>query len=395
MTKSGNNNLDTGSIDTAHSGFSIPIIPLELAHQIHPLIKSSRVFDRLSSLFRDLALRSPPISEQNRWHDHVINACTYRFAQPLTLTPYASARACSARCRFCSENLRNNLGSDRPAASLRPGPNYFADLRRALAALKGVPLLYSLSGLESTDDPQWLLNLLETLRTTTEGPRVGGAVLYSNGAGLVTHGAELIPALLSSGVSWIEWSRHHDQEESHQNIMRFRDGQKVSRQRDFTNAVHVVSQQIPVKMVCVIQRRGIETANDIERYVLWARSLGACSVIFREFSALPPHYQNNATHRYIDDARVTIDDLILECLDSPHFSISYEPISLTGGYYFWNARWRLRDGFEIVFEKSDYGLMLERESSGLIYKLVFHANGNLCSGWQPDHNVLWSAYGGQ
>ncbi|MET0334918.1 MAG: hypothetical protein ABW190_11650 [Rhizobacter sp.] len=376
----------------------IPLVPLEQAVRSHPLITTSRVFDRLSEMFRDVALRSAPPTDHERWHEHTIDGTAYRFTQPLTLTPYASSRPCSARCRFCSENLRSGAEQGVPASLLRPGADYFSVLRQALAQLKGLPLSYSLSGLESTDDPDWLLALLHTLRTASaagEGPVVGESVLYSNGAGLVTHGDALIPALVSTGVSWVEWSRHHDQDDRNQKIMRFRDGQSVAQQAEFEHAVRQVAGHLPVKMVCVVQRGGIETAHDVQRYVHWAKQLGASMVIFREFSALPAHYQANATRRYVDDARIAIDDLMLACLEAPAFWHNFEPLALTGGYYFWNSRWQHRDGFEIVFERSDYGLMLEREASGLIYKLVFHANGNLCAGWQPERNVLWSAHGGR
>ncbi|MGH8080716.1 MAG: hypothetical protein ACREP7_09080, partial [Lysobacter sp.] len=48
-------------------------------------------------------------------------------------------------------------------------------------------------------------------------------------------------------------------------------------------------------------------------------------------------------------------------------------------------------GLNIVFESSDYGAMHRRHASGDIYKLVFHADGRLCAGWQPDRDVLWRA----
>lgn len=178
----------------------IPLVPIEQALPSHPLIFTSKAFGKLSTLFRDVALRSAPSSDRVRWHEHTINSSTYRFTQPLTLTPYASARACSARCRFCSENLRDGSVPANVASSLRPGADYFHALRRALAVLKGLPLSYSLSGLESTDDPQWLLTLLETLSSADPGPIVGESVLYSNGAGLATDAERLVPALVSGGV---------------------------------------------------------------------------------------------------------------------------------------------------------------------------------------------------
>ncbi len=44
-------------------------------------------------------------------------------AQPITFTPFASARPCSARCVFCSETLVHRAVR-LLSASLRPQPDY-------------------------------------------------------------------------------------------------------------------------------------------------------------------------------------------------------------------------------------------------------------------------------
>jgi len=67
------------------------------------------------------------------------------------------------------------------------------------------------------------------------------------------------------------------------------------------------------------------------------------------------------------------------------------PVERTAGYYFDNLRLRHRDGFDVVFEASDYARMHARHASGTLYKLVFHANGRLCGGWSPERDVLWEA----
>ena len=67
------------------------------------------------------------------------------------------------------------------------------------------------------------------------------------------------------------------------------------------------------------------------------------------------------------------------------------PIERTAGYYFDNLRLGHRDGFDVVFEASDYARMHARHASGALYKLVFHANGRLCGGWSPERDVLWEA----
>ncbi|MBN3727017.1 hypothetical protein, partial [Burkholderia sp. Ac-20379] len=326
------------------------------------------------------------------WHAHTLAGRALRFARPLTFTPYAAARPCSARCRFCSETLIDDTAPGPMAASLRPGTDYFEILSRALRALRGVPLSYSLSGLENTDDPAWLASLLATLGAAgNDGPAVEGSVLYTNGAGLVEHGGALLPALRGFGLSWLEWSRHHDDEAVNQSIMRFRAGQPVMRRAAFEQAFAAARAAVPAKLVCIVQRGGIETAADVRRYLGYARALGAGAVIFREFSALTEAYRPNATRRHIDRARVPIDALLLACLADPGFARDHEPVELTGGYYFWNARWRHRDGMEIVFETSDYGAMREHErrAADAVYKLVFHPNGNLCAGWQPSRDILW------
>lgn len=372
----------------------IPLLPIGQASHSPVLHHNMRAIERFGTTFENVLLREPPATDPSRWISHAIDGVSHRFAQPLTLTPYAAVRACSARCRFCSETLRDEREMGRMAAALRPGSRYFAHLRAALALLEGLTLSYSLSGLESTDDPEWLLELLATLQNPARGPNVEDSVMYSNGAGLVEHTDRLLPALASFGLSAIEWSRHHDAPETNQRIMRFRAGQAVAGQDAFQKAVEQVNSSIPVRLVCVVQQGGIATPDDVMRYIDWAHGLGVATVIFREFSELPASYRSNPTRRYIDSARVSIDELLQACMADRRFREGHHPQALTSGYYFWNARWLTANQQEVVFEKSNYATMLEHESSGLVYKLVFHANAHLCAGWQPDHHVLWQPHAG-
>jgi YD repeat-containing protein len=47
-------------------------------------------------------------------------------------------------------------------------------------------------------------------------------------------------------------------------------------------------------------------------------------------------------------------------------------------------------GVGVTFETSDYREMKRRHASGVVYKLIYHANGNLCGDWDPDREVLLS-----
>ncbi|KAF1045479.1 MAG: hypothetical protein GAK35_01350 [Herbaspirillum frisingense] len=306
-------------------------------------------------------------------------------AQPVTFTPYASSRPCSARCRFCSETLADGGAH---AAGLRPRADYFDRLRAALAALRGLPLSYSLSGLETTDDAAWMLAMLDALQEHAGRSPVENSVLYSNGAGFAgSVGGRLIERLHGFGLDWIELSRHHFAAGANQAIMRFRDGQTIAAQACFEDTLAQLSRQLVVKLVCIVQQGGVADLASLKAYLDWAAQQGVGAVILREFSQLGPTYRDNVTARYIASARVAMDDLLAACLADPEFTAHSRLRHATSGYYFWNVVLDFR-GMEITFEASDYTRMHHRHDSGRVYKLVFHANGNLCSGWDPRRNVL-------
>lgn len=338
-----------------------------------------------------LRRRLPPDDDATRWVSHVIGGRQYRVAQPITFTPYAAARPCSARCRFCSENLRET-DAGRAAATLRPRIDYFDALRGALAQLRGLPLSYSLSGLETTDDAEWCLRMLDTLDAAArDGVPVDERVLYSNGAGFAqAQGDALVDAFARFGLSWVELSRHHPDTTRNQAIMRFRPGEPIADEEAFVAVAHRLRDRFPLRLVCLVQRGGIDDADGVAAYLRWAATLGAGTVIFREFSRLDDGYRDNATRRYLDSARVPMPALADAVLASPLRAV-LTPLERTAGYYFDNLRLRHRDGFDVVFEASDYARMHARHASGALYKLVFHANGRLCGGWSPDRDVLWEA----
>lgn len=347
------------------------------------------LFDALRARAGRLIRRAPEPGEAARWHPHVLGGRRLRLALPITFTPYASARPCSARCGFCSENLRP-LRTLVPAARLRPAADYFDGLQRALAALHGVPLSWSLSGLENTDDAAWLLRLLEVLQDAERaGIPVQERVLYSNGAGFAqARGAELRGALQRFGLGWIELSRHHHAGEANQALMRFRPGLAIADQPVFESVARTLASCFPVRLICLVQHGGIACPDDVAAYLGWARRCGAGTVVFREFSRLDDSYRDNATARHLAAARVPMAPLLRACLDDPRLGRRWELLSLTQGYYFRNLHVRTAEGMEVVFEWSDYAAMHRRHASGDVYKLVYFANGQLCAGWDPGQDVL-------
>lgn len=368
------------------------IIPIQqLTEERAAQLVAAPILAKLPASVPTVAYRAPGASDDTRWRPQTIGGRGYRVAQPVTFTPYASAKPCSARCRFCSEALIEKA-SAKPSSSLRPGGEYFHQLQAALDQLRGLPLSYSLSGLETTNDPQWLQQMLDVLERHAACSPVNERVLYTNGSGLAhaVHGAELIERLAAFGLDWVELSRHHHREEVNQSIMRFRSGVEVQRQERFAAMLRQLIRRIPVKLVCIVQDGGIATASDVLRYLEWARQQGVEAVIFREFSQLDDSYMNNVTSRYIASARIPMAGLLEQCLNQSGFAGQFAFEQVTEGYYFWNLIGRYR-GMRVTFEASDYALMHQQHRSGNVYKLVFHANGNLCAGWNPERHVLFAS----
>jgi hypothetical protein len=356
------------------------------------LLGRSRLRDRLTGAGLPLDVRLPDAIHPGSAScvEHTIAGVPRYIAQPCTFTPFASARPCSARCRFCSETLVDEEATTL-SATLRPGPGYAAELRAALAALRGVPLGLSLSGLEATDDEDWLHAVLdEVLAHEAAGGEWTDKVLYSNANGFAQElaGRRLLRRLEEEGLDRVEISRHHPVARRNQQIMRFRDDARVRDAEDFARAVSAAVDHVPLRFVCVLQRGGVSDLAGALAYIRWARSLGVRDVVFRELSRLGDRYVDNAPRRYVAQSRAPIEELLDELWpEGRKPAAGFVPEELVAGYYYWNLAGSVGD-VRVTFETSDYTEMKSRHHSGVVHKLVFHANGNLCADWDPNTEVL-------
>jgi len=317
-----------------------------------------------------------------------------KVALPITFTPYASTQPCSARCVFCSENLRAQ-GTGKHSSQLRPEADYLARLNVALQAISAVPLGLSLSGLEMTDRPAWFLQLLDVL---TKHERAEQAfrekVLYSNGAGFgePTTCRVLTGALEDFGLERIEWSRHSHLQAQNDRIMRFRPDARIAQNACFQQAIVEVASRCDVVLVCLVQRGGVSSIADIREYLAWADRLGVRSVVFREFARIGDNYLLNSTLHVLNESRVSVESLVRELLnDEARYADEFTPQAITEGYYYWNIEFRRHERMRVVFEASDYRRMHALHASDTTYKLVFHANGHLTADWDPNTRVLLRA----
>lgn len=354
------------------------------------LLSSARIRRRVLDADLPIEIR---LADSTDLVEHSVGGEFRRFNQPCTFTPFASARPCSARCRFCSETLAHRNATTL-SASLRPGPDYGQQLRRALAALRAVRLGFSLSGLEASDDFDWVTDVIAA---ATEHEAAGGAwegkVMYSNANGFHPdgYGTALVDRLVAFGLDRVEISRHATDAEKNDAIMRFRPGTRVQDNAEFARAVDTASERLTVRLVCVLQQGGVATLDEALAYVAFAKGLGVTDVVFRELSRLGDDYRHNASWRYVESHRAPLDSLLDEWWPANAAPrAGFVPRGAVAGYYYYNLHGDL-DGVRITLETSDYTEMKGRHQSDVIHKLVFHANGNLCADWDPNTRVLLRA----
>lgn len=312
------------------------------------------------------------------------------FRSGLTFTPYANPTPCNAHCRFCSEELlrkhQQHLTAERVIINYDQYFDGLAEALKDLAHLKNVGL--SLSGLEATSDPMWLMRLLTLLQKEEDVPTFNEKVLYTNGSGLAKH-PDLIYALKETDFDRLEISRCHYDDEKNQKIMYINRNEAVHQNEGYEAMIRSVLPQVHVKNSCILTKIGVHDIHEVETYLEWAMSLGVKQVVFRELSRLDDNYIENNTKKWVEENRVPIDGLLTAVMPDlgtqrRHWSYKHSK----AGYYYYNEYFDYKNQVEVIFETSSYNELMSRNESAVIQKLVFHSNGNLCGDWDPDSVVI-------
>ncbi|MBL8920864.1 MAG: radical SAM protein [Myxococcaceae bacterium] len=304
----------------------------------------------------------------------------------LTFTPYANPTPCNAHCSFCSEELlRTDAARLSAKAIIGDHERYFRGLALAWRELEGFPMGLSLSGLEATTHPQWLLTLLELVRA--HDALFPWRVLYTNGSGLAGD-ERLIPALASARFDRVELSRCHFDEGVNHRVMRFDRGVAIRRREVFDETVRRILGAGPgLKLVCILNSQAVRSLEDVERYLDEASRLGVKQVVFRSLSELGTLYVEGREARWIEAHRVSVRELLDALMPerTPREGWTFE--GMTVGYYYCNEVYR-RGGVEVTFESASYVAHAEGVQRGVLQKLIFHSTGELCGDWVPNAQVV-------
>ena len=332
-----------------------------------------------------------------------LRGCDVRVRKGLTFTPYADAVKCPAHCKFCSEELerpseveaRANgrptklelIGSlqkkegmyDSYFASLRA---FFTDLRRSQFSVG-----LSLSGLEPTAEITWMHRMIELVKEFRDV--IDERVVYTNGYGFAAAPEVLIPLFRSAGWNRIELSRQHYKERKNQKIMRFHAKSEIRFQRAYENVVRsLLGAGLHVKNSCILSQEGVCDLDDVEEYVMYARSLGIHHVVFRELSRFTEDdYVRNETSTWCAQNRVPVESLMVAAYERPS---RWRLLHCTIGYYYYHEEYEFNGDVRVLLECSSYERQEEllALNASIVDKLVMHSNGDVTSHWYPDRDIV-------
>ncbi|MCR5656085.1 MAG: hypothetical protein K6G06_01365 [Butyrivibrio sp.] len=296
----------------------------------------------------------------------------------LSFTPYIY-NDCSASCRFCSEKLIRK-GQVMVCEGICDG--YEKMLEDALKYTGDRQIFLSLSGKEPSESPEHLELIAEAVKNAEEvGSNIKPRIMYSNLSGFVNNWDRLTKVIKDLNVTRIECSRHFYEEDVNQNIVQFKDGVAIRENAVFADVVQRLQKILPLKMVCVFQKGGVENAEHVKKYLDFARSMGITEVVFRELSVFSDGVDRGPVQQYITDSRIELMD-ILEGLSKEEFKIA----GINKGYYYFSFEYNYKD-MSVSFEMSDYEEMIKKHTGSDLHKLIFYPNGKLCRDWNMQGEI--------
>ncbi|OHS94269.1 hypothetical protein TRFO_39537 [Tritrichomonas foetus] len=292
-----------------------------------------------------------------------------------SFTPYID-QGCTANCLFCSETFSKNgiVDIEEVGKNCMIHHERVAKFKEILEQLDGFDLSISISGLEPILGIDQIDDFLRTSREVEESGKkvIQRVIMYSN----LTEGKKVYEKLKkiikeNPKFKQIQISRHHYNETINKKIMRYHvntDG--------FEERVQLIQPLIDTKLVCVMQKGGIDSLPEIIEYVKYGKSLNFKKIGFRQLAICEGVVDENETSIYCKENHVDFDSILQEIENSQEWHF----VSAVCGYYFINVRYEY-DGVIVNFSVSDYNTMVECHMSERKEKLILYPNGNLCYDW--------------
>ena len=290
---------------------------------------------------------------------------------------------CNANCKFCVAQLRyENRSQAYQKKRIADDEFYYKRLEEVLTLLKPLNLSVSITGGEPTKCKR-LVRILEIIEKVGMRKRT----ITTNGSGLydVINGKTYLQHLIDNHFDHLNISRAHYDENRNQKIMSY-EKDYCSNEMIGKIIKEALSNNLRPRLSCLLLKSGVNSIDEIVRYMSFYEQYGIDNVIFRELMDYDQDKMINVEKKeYCKANKIKLND-VWECVDADS---RFETVLNILGYYYYVEIYKYNN-ITMCSESADITVLYKEKANhpNNVYELVFHPNGNLCGSWVDNEDIL-------
>jgi molybdenum cofactor biosynthesis enzyme MoaA len=290
---------------------------------------------------------------------------------------------CNANCDFCIAHLRYlNENKEYKKPFIEDDEKYINRLNAVLDFVKPINPSVSITGGEPT-----LYSRFPLIVASLKSHNVRKRTMTTNASGLLNsyNNKTYLQILEDYKLEYLNISRAHYDETINAQIMH---SEKLPANEELKEIIGDAELHgISVRLSCILLKDHIGNFTEIQKYIRWAQNIGVKNVIFRQLMNFDK--KNVACGRIPDyclKQNVELYPIWQEFDKNPEYDLYHQVL----GYYYY-VEIRKFENMNIVTEGADLRLIKpmmkkykEKYKKPIGFEMVFHPNGNLCTGWQEN-----------
>lgn len=285
---------------------------------------------------------------------------------------------CNAKCPFCIEKdscRKNEISNEQ----------YLAKLDQSLKELHGLGVQPSVT-ITGGEPCLWKDKLLAIL-STLKANNVSKLNLNTNG---ILLNEKILNAIKESEMPHLNISIHHYDLEKNRT---FFGGVSISLEqlkyiKEFLGGTYYDTTR--VRLQCVLMKGGIDSLEEVKKFLDFAKELGFDNVAFRGLSKLKEVGVNKELHDYCDEKAIDMFPILNELAKDNEFKFNCQNISDHYMYEDW-----VYNGIDVHFAYSDMDILekyeKEETAQGINYarEFVLYEDGSFCGGWNKEIKMIY------
>lgn len=290
---------------------------------------------------------------------------------------------CNANCKFCVAQLRfENKGQQYKKRKIVDDKEYFERLEEVFKKIRPLNPSISITGGEPTKSKR-LVGILELIEKYGFRKRT----ITTNGSGLLDemNGKKVIQHIIDNHFAHLNISKAHYDEDINKSIMQYEKG--YCSNEDLRQIImYSKANNLRPRMSCILLKSGINSLDEMIKYMEFYKELGLDNVIFRELMDYDEQTMCNIEKmNYCKENKVRLNDIWKEIDKDRRF----EPIRNLLGYYYYVEIYKYK-GIDMCSEGANLVKLYDEKEKheDIVYEMVFHPNGNLNGSWVDNEDIL-------